>query len=399
MPRRTKELSALEVKRLSAPGRHAVGTVPGLYLWVRESGSKSWVLRVVVGGRRTDIGLGAYPAVPLAQAIQKARAKRAEIEAGADPVADKRSEQSGRCGSKTFRELALEYIDLHRAAWKNTKHAQQWKNTLTQYAFPAIGDMPADAIDVPHVLAVLRPHWLDKTETMTRLRSRIERVLAWAMAAGHRERGFNPASWRGNLDAALPRPSKVMNRQHHAAMRWQDVPAFMRQLVNIEGTSARCLAFVILTACRSGEARGATWDEIDWDNRVWNIPAQRMKSGRPHRVPLSDAAIELLRALPRIEGESLVFPGARPGRPLSDMSLSMLVRRHVPGVTVHGFRSAFRDWAAENTNHPREVCEMALAHAVASGTEAAYFRSDLFQRRRALMQDWAEFVMRKPSAI
>lgn len=397
MPKQTKELSALEVRRLDEPGRHPVGTAPGLYLWVRDNGAKYWLLRAVVKGRRSDIGLGGYPAVTLADATRKARAMRDEIKKGIDPRAERRA---ARAGVMTFQKAAEEYIKLHRAGWKNAKHAQQWENTLAAYVYPAIGHLPVKEIDVPHVLEVLREHWTTKNETMVRVRNRIELILAWAMATGHRERGFNPAAWRGNLDAALPKPSKVNNRQHHAAMPWQELPGFMQRLALVEGMSARCLEFTILTACRSGEARGATWDEFDLRGKVkvWNIPAQRMKSGRPHRVPLSDAALKLLKALPRFEGESLVFPSTKQGRPLSDMSLTMLLRRHAPGVTAHGFRSTFRDWAAETTNYPREVCEMALAHAVGSGTEAAYFRSDLFAKRTLLMQEWGNFATKAPRA-
>lgn len=390
MPKLTKELSALEVKRLSEPGRHPVGTVPGLYLWVRETGTKNWLLRTVVKGRRSDIGLGGYPAVTLADAIKNARELRESIKTGADPLAQRRA---AREGVMTFERAAAEYIKLHRPSWKNAKHAQQWENTLATYVYPMIGSMPVKDIDVPHVLKVLEPHWSTKNETMVRVRNRIEMVLSWAMAAGHRERGFNPAAWRGNLDHALPRPSKVNNRQHHPAMPWQELPGFMQRLALVEGMSARCLEFTILTACRSGESRGATWDEFDLRGKVkvWNIPAERMKAGRPHRVPLSDAVVNLLKALPRFEGEALVFPGAKEHTPLSDMSLTMLLRRHAPGYTVHGFRSTFRDWAGETTSYPREVCEMALAHALENDTEAAYFRSDLFAKRAVLMQEWATF--------
>lgn len=397
MPKQTKELSALEVRRLTEPGRYRTGTVPGLMLLVRENGVKSWVLRASIRGKAADIGLGGFPAVTLADATKKAREMREAIGKGIDPRAEKRA---AKAEQMTFEKAAGEYIKLHRAGWKNAKHAQQWENTLAAYVHPIIGHLPVKDIDVPHVLEVLRPYWTTKNETMVRVRNRVEMVLGWAMASGHRERGFNPAAWRGNLDAALPQPSKVNNRQHHAAMPWQDLPGFMQRLALVEGMSARCLEFTILTACRSGEARGATWDEFDLRGKVkvWNIPAQRMKSGRPHRVPLSDAAIKLLKALPRFEGESLVFPSTKQGRPLSDMSLTMLLRRHAPGVTAHGFRSTFRDWAAETTNYPREVCEMALAHAVGSDTEAAYFRSDLFGKRALLMQDWGNFATKPPRA-
>ncbi len=394
MPKQTKELTALEVKRIAEPGRHSVGTVPGLFLMVRDNGVKGWVLRVVIKGKRADLGLGGYPAVTLADAVKRARELREDIAKGLDP----RAERQAAKAALTFKEASEEYIKLHRAGWKNAKHAQQWENTLMTYVFPIIGTLPARDVDTHHVLDVLRAHWNTKNETMVRVRNRIELVLSWAMAAGHREKGLNPAAWRGNLDHALPKPSKVNNRQHHAALPWQELPTFMAKLALIEGMSARCLEFTILTACRSGESRGATWEEIDLNGKVWNIPAERMKAGRAHRVPLSDRVVKLLEALPRIEGEPLVFPGSKENTPLSDMSLTMLLRRHATGVTAHGFRSSFRDWAAETTSYPGEVCEMALAHAVGDAVEAAYRRGDLFAKRAALMQDWAAYATKPQEA-
>lgn len=389
MPKQTKELSALEVKRLNEPGRHPVGTVPGLMLMVRDSGVKGWVLRAVVKDKRTDLGLGGYPAVTLADAIRRAREMRETIAKGGDP----RAEIKAAKAALTFEQAAAEYIKLHRPGWKNTKHGQQWENTLATYVYPTIGDLPARNVETHHVLDVLRPHWNTKNETMVRVRNRIELVLAWAMASGHRERGLNPAAWRGHLDQALPKPSKVNKRQHHAALPYAELPSFVRKLATIEGMSAKCLAFTILTACRSGESRGATWDEIDLVGNVWNVPAERMKAGRPHRVPLSAPAVALLKAMPRFDGEPLVFPGQKKHTPLSDMSLTLLLRRHRPGVTAHGFRSTFRDWAAEATHYPTEVCEMALAHAVGNAVEAAYRRGDLYEKRVGLMADWANFAM------
>lgn len=394
MPKLTKELSALEVKRLTAPGKYAVGTVPGLYMWVRDTGTKNWLLRVVAGGKRSDIGLGGFPAVSLADAVKRARDMREGIAKGVNPLAEKKA---AKATALTFEKAAEQYIALHRAGWKNVKHAQQWTKTLEAYVFPHFGSMPVKDIDTPHVLAVLQPHWNTKNETMVRVRNRIELVLSWAMASGHRERGLNPAAWRGHLDQALPKPSRVNGRKHHPALPWRELPALMQKLTTVEGMSARCLEFTILTACRSGEARGATWDEIELAKKVWSIPGARMKAGRPHRVPLSDQAVKLLRALPRVDDEPLVFVGRNAGTALSDMSMTALLRRHSPGVTTHGFRSSFRDWAAETTNYPNEVCEMALAHAVGDAVEAAYRRSDLFEKRAALMQDWANFAT-KPEA-
>lgn len=395
MPKQTKELTAIEAKRITEPGRHPVGTVPGLMLMVRDNGVKGWVLRVSIRGKRADIGLGGYPGVTLADAVKRARDLRAGIPKGVDPRAEKKA---AKAELMTFQRAADEYIKLHRASWKNAKHAQQWENTLAAYVHPTIGAVPVKDVDTPHILEILKPHWTTKNETMVRVRNRIELVLSWAMASGHRDRGLNPAAWRGHLDHALPKPSKVNNRQHHAAMPWQDVPEFMRKVAQVEGMSARCLEFTILTACRSGESRGAKWDEIDLNGKVWNIPAERMKAGRAHRVPLSDRVVKLLQALPRIEGETLVFPGAKENTPLSDMSLTMLLRRHATGVTAHGFRSSFRDWAAETTSYPGEVCEMALAHAVGDAVEAAYRRGDLFAKRAALMQDWAAYATKPQEA-
>lgn len=393
MPKQTKELSALEIRRITEPGRHPVGTVPGLMLLVRINGVKGWILRTVIRGKRADIGLGGYPAVTLADATKAAREKREAIANGKDPRAEKKA---AKAALMTFSKAAGEYIALHRAGWKNAKHAQQWENTLETYVFPTIGNLPVKEVETPHVLEILTPHWTTKNETMVRVRNRIELVLSWTMASGHRERGLNPAAWRGHLDQALPKPSKVNKRQHHASMPWPDLPAFMQKLALIEGMGARALAFIILTAVRSGEALGATWAEIDLDAKVWTIPAERMKAGRTHRVPLSDRAVNLLEALPRMDGEPLVFFGQKKGRPLSDMTLTMMLRRNAPGYTTHGFRSTFRDWAAENTSHPGEVAEMALAHAVGNATEAAYRRGDLFAKRVVLMADWARYVTTPP---
>lgn len=384
-------MSALKASSLKQPGRWPVGTVPGLYLWVRGSGTKNWVLRVVVNARRADIGLGGYPAVTLADAMQRARAAREDIAKGLDPLAIKRAAKR-KNKTMTFSKATEEYIKLHRASWKTGKHAQQWENTLSTHAYPIIGNMAVSDVETKHVLEIIKPKWVTTNTTMDRVRNRIESILSWAMTSGYRERGPNPATWRGHLDQALPKPSKVHKKTHHAAMPWPDLPEFMRKLADVDGLSARCLEFTILTACRSGEARGATWNEFDLEEKVWNIPAQRMKAGRPHRVPLSDHVVKLLNSLPRIESEALVFPGAKQGRPLSDMSLTMLLRRHAQGVTAHGFRSTFRDWSAEKTNHQTDVCEMALAHAIRNETEAAYRRGDLMEKRRELMRDWAMFA-------
>ena len=396
MPKRAKELSALEVKRLTAPGWHAVGTVAGLGLKIAHAGNKAWVLRVVIGAKRREIGLGAFPAVTLAGAHEKARAARLQIEQGLDPLAERREAKARLIAEQTegmtFSQCAAGYIKAHREGWKNAKHAGQWETTLAQYATPVIGDMLVRHVETRHVLAVLEPIWSTKTETATRLRARIELVMDWAAVRGERT-GSNPARWRGHLDKLLPKPSKVADRGHHAALPWRDVGAFLARLESVEGMGAAALRFAILTAARSGEVRGATWSEIDMQARTWTVPAARMKAGREHRVPLSDAAARLLEGLPRYAGNDLVFPAPR-GGVLSDATLGAVLKRMGVPVTAHGFRSTFRDWAAESTAFPGDVVEMALAHTVKDKTEAAYRRGDLFEKRRALMEAWASHCAR-----
>jgi integrase len=392
VPRKAKELSPLEVRRLSQPGRWSVGGVDGLALQVTESGARSWVLRVTVAGKQREMGLGSFPSVPLAEAREKARAHRAKVEQGDDPISTRRAAQSAviaeRNAQQSFAVVAAQYIAQHEKTWKNSKHAAQWQATLRAYAEPVLGVMFVRDVTAAHVIKVLEPIWANKTETATRVRSRIELVLDYATARGFRD-GPNPARWRGNLDAALPRPSKVTKVQHHAAVPVADISRFMLRLVAVTGMGARALEFLIMTAARSGEVRGATWSELDIEAALWAVPAERMKAGREHRVPLSHPAIKLLKSLPQGQGADLVFPGMR--GPLSDMSLSAVLRRMKVDATVHGFRSTFRDWVSEQTNHPSEVAEMALAHAVGDKVEAAYRRGDLFDKRVAMMEDWAQF--------
>lgn len=407
MPRLAKALSALEVSRLKKPGMHFVGEVPGLALNVSPSGAKSWVLRVSVGARRRDIGLGGYPAVSLAAARQKARAARDSIRQGVDPVEAKEAARSAmkarQAAAKTFDQCVAAFIETKEAEWSNAKHAAQWRSTLQRYASPIIGSILVRDIGTAHVMEVLRPIWLTKTETATRLRGRIEAVLDYAIVHGLRAEP-NPARWRGQLDKLLPKPRKVAPVEHHVAVPVSEVGAFMTKLRQYDGIAARCLEFAVLTVARSGEARSARWADIDLESKVWTIPAPKMKAKRAHRVPLSPAAVALLQSMPRFADVPLVFPSRKSGAMLSDMALTQLMRRagatgidrqgnRAPAVP-HGFRSTFRDWAAERTGHPREVVEHALAHVVASATEAAYFRSDLFERRRHLMNDWAAFLAR-----
>jgi integrase len=354
----------------------------------------------VVAGKRRDIGLGSFPTVPLTEARDKAREYRERIWRGEDPVAERQAAKAAlraaEAASITFNEAAAEYIKVKSAEFRNEKHKRQWSATIATYAGPVIGRLPVREIELAHIVRVLEPHWHDKTETMKRLRGRIEKVLSWATVRGYRD-GDNPARWRGNLDAVLPAPGKVKKAGNFAALPWQDVPTFMPALRQRDGMAARAVEFAILTAARSGEVRGATWAEIDLDAATWIIPAGRMKSGREHRVPLSGPAVTLLRALPRMVGSEYVFPAPRGGA-LSDMSLSAVLRRMEVPATVHGFRSAFRDWCAERTNYTREVAEQALAHAIGDKVEAAYRRGDLFERRRRLMSEWSDYCDGKASA-
>jgi len=395
MPRKAKELSPLEIRRLVQPGRWSVGGVDGLALQVTETGARSWVLRLAVAGKQREMGLGSFPTVPLAEAREKARSHRAKVEEGADPISARRAALSAaaaeRNSQQTFANVAAQYIARHAKSWKNDKHAAQWTSTLRTYAEPVIGPLLVRDVTTAHVIKVLEPIWTTKTETATRVRSRMELVLDFAAARGLRE-GPNPARWRGNLDAALPKASKVSKVEHHAAVPVEDIGAFMRRLRTLSGMGAKALEFAIVTAARSGEVRGATWAEIDLPTALWTVPAGRMKSGREHRVPLSKPAMKLLRALPKGGPGDLVFPGMR--GPLSDMSLTAVLRRMDVAATAHGFRSTFRDWVAEYTNHPSEVAEMALAHAVGDKVEAAYRRGDLFEKRVSLMTDWAGFLAR-----
>ena len=388
MPKIAKALTAIEVKRLTTPGLHPVGTVAGLRLDVKPSGSKSWVLRTMIGTRRAELGLGGYPTVTLAQACEAAREALRGIKAGNDPAAQRAAARV--TVEWTFKKTAQAYIAAHRPGWKNAKHAQQWENTLETYAYPVCGSRHVRDVTKTDVLSVIEPAWSTKNETMVRVRNRIELVLDYAMQKGHRPEGLNPARWRGNLDAVLPKPSKVNDRQHFEAVPIDDMPAFMLRLRDVEGCSARALEFSVLTVARTGSVRAATWDQIDVEGRVWNIPAASMKAGRPHRVPLPDRAVEMLAALPRFEGVDWVFPG-RAGM-LSDMSLTQTMRRLGLTAVPHGFRSTFSDWCAERTATPAEVREMALAHAIGDQTEAAYRRGDLFDKRRALMTEWAQFI-------
>lgn len=399
MPKKAKHLTDRAVAAIKEPGRYAVGGVDGLHIRVTDGGAKSWILRVQVGDKRRDLGIGNYPMVSLARARDEAYEYRKRIRDGVDPLAQKREIRSAlraqQAGEKTFKECAEAYIEAKAIEWKNPKHRQQWENTLATYAYPKIGAMVVADIALPQVLSVLEPIWTDKTETASRLRGRLESILDWATVRQYRN-GDNPARWKGHLDTILPARGKVQKIEHHPAMTIDDTPAFWRALGVKDGMSIRALQFVILTAARSGEVRGATWDEIDLDAAVWTIPGDRMKAGREHRVPLSKQAVALLKSLPRLDGSPYVFFAPKGGQ-LSDMALTAVMRRMDLTAVPHGFRSTFRDWAGERTNYPREMAEQALAHTLRDKTEAAYRRGDALERRRAMMQDWANFLDR-PSA-
>lgn len=394
MPRVAKPLGALEVKRLTEPGLHAVGTVAGLCLLVKPTGARSWVLRTMIGARRAELGLGGYPTYTLSQAIESARGTLQKIKDGTDPVAERRARRV--TVDWTFKKTALAYIEQHRSSWRNTKHAAQWESTLEAYAYPVFGDKHVRDVSKGDVLAAIQPIWTTKNETAVRVRNRIELVLAYAMQREYRPEGPNPARWRGNLDSALPKPSKVNNREHFEAVPIDDMFAFMQKVRRVEGMGARALEFAALTVVRTGAIRQATWDEIDLAGRLWSIPGSKMKSGKPFRVPLSDQAITLLKKLPRFEGVPMVFPG-RKSTPLSDMTLTAVMRRMGLTAVPHGLRSTFSDWSAERTATPSEIREMALAHAIGDATEEAYRRGDLFEKRRALMAHWAAFVDTPPT--
>lgn len=394
MPKKAVELGPLAVSRLKAPGLHPVGGVSGLRLDVKKTGARSWILRVMIAGRRCDKGLGGYPDVSLAVARESARRIRNLIAEGVDPIEEARAKRSALAASVaaawTFDQCATAFIEAKSPEWSNAKHAAQWSASLGTYASPFMGKLLVRDIDLPHVLDVLRPIWEVKTETAMRVRGRIESVLDWATASGYRE-GPNPARWKGHLDNILPAPRKVTKVEHHAALPVADLGAFMEKLRAAEGQGARALEFAILTAARSGEVRGATWEEIDLNAATWTVPAERMKAGKEHRVPLSDAAVALLKATaPAPKRNGLVFAAPRGGA-LSDMTLSAVLRRMKTRAVPHGFRSTFRDWASERTDYPAEMAEMALAHTVRDKVEAAYRRGDLFEKRRRMMADWAAF--------
>lgn len=399
MARAINRLSARTVQTLTEPGRHADGD--GLYLVVDEGGGKRWVYLYRLAGRRREMGLGPLRTVSLAQAREQAGRARALAAQGQDPVEARQAaaplpEAEPARTAPTFGQVADTFMDSRAADWRNAKHRQQWRNTLTTYA-ANLWVKPVSEIDTSDVLAALRPIWREKPETATRVRGRIERILDAAKVEGHRE-GENPARWRGHLEHTLPKPGKL-SRGHHTAMPYAEVPAFLTSLRERPGDSARALELLILTAARSGEIRGMRADEADLESAVWTVPAERMKGGRTHRVPLSRAALDLLAPrLAAIGPDDLVFTNTKGGM-LSDMVFEALYRRaKVEGVTTHGFRSSFRDWVGDETEFPREIAEAALAHLVGDEVELAYRRGDALEKRRQVMDLWASFVAAESGA-
>jgi integrase len=370
------------VAKLKVPGRHADGG--GLYLFINDSGRRRWIFMYTRAGKRTELGLGSARDLSLANARSEAAALRAILASGGDPKAERGKDDS----VPTFGESADTYVEAMLPSWRNAKHAAQWTMTLTRYAEP-IRAKPVDEISTQDVLDVLQPLWRRTPETAERLRGRIENVLDAAKARGHRS-GENPARWRGHLDQLLPKRQRL-SRGHHKALPYDALPAFMADLLDRDAIAARALEFLILTAARSGEVLGAKLDEIDLEKKVWIIPADRMKAGREHRVPLSQRAIEIVEAMGMLDQGPYLFAGPKPEAPLSSMAMAMLLRRMKSDVTVHGFRSTFRDWASETTGFSHEVCEMALAHTISNKAEAAYRRGDLFDKRRKLMEAWAGY--------
>lgn len=412
---RILSLTQLEIKH-AKEGMHPDGN--GLYLRVQKSGAKSWIFRYQLNGRRREMGIGTLSSTPPADARLLASQLRSKVIQKIDPIDDRKFQetldrekaQQALAAVKCFRAVAEEYIESHRSAWKNAKHVSQWTNTLNSYAHPIIGNKPIGSITTNDILKILQPIWESKTETAGRLRARIEAVIAYAKAL-KLFTGDNPALWKGHLDTLLPKPTKIKKVRHHPALPPSQAPAFMAKLKQIPGNGARALEFAILTAARSGEVRAAVWSEIDFNKRLWTIPAERMKMKREHYVPLSDAAIKLLEKIPRIIDTNYIFPGERKRRPLSDMTLSAVIRnmnksgqdnkpmwlddKSKAPVVPHGFRSTFRDWAAEIGSYPRELAEHALAHGLPSKVEAAYHRGTMLTRREPMMQAWADFLSGK----
>lgn len=424
MPKMVPELSPIEVKRLCHPGKgrnamFAVGGVSGLHLQITPAGSRSWILRATVGAKRRDIGLGGYPDVTLAQARERAREAKDQIWRGIDPIEERKAVRAALAAAQrrglTFADAFAKYAEAKLTELGTDADRTRWKSSVERYALPHIGDLLINDLTVQDMLRVLEPVWHDKTETASRVRARIEAILSWATVAGHRT-GDNPARWRGNLDALLPKPSRIAGKDNHPAVALDEAAGWFKALAEREGVGAKALAFLTLCASRSGEDRGMTWGEIDIKAKVWMISAERMKADREHRVPLTTSALAIIEAMPRRVESPFVFAAPRGGQ-LSDMTLSKVMRdmqaraekaaqeagldpsmagwrdsRSGRPAVPHGLRSTFRDWAAERTDYPRDMAEIALAHTVGSEVERAYRRGDMIEKRRAMMADWAKFL-------
>jgi integrase len=397
---RIGKLTALKADKLKAPGYYGDGG--GLFLQVSKYRTKSWVFRFKASGRLREMGLGSLDTYGLSEARERARQCRKLRDEGKDPIEERRAERMqaklDAAKAMTFAMCAERYIAAHKAGWRSPKSLAAWEGTLGAYVHGELGGLPVHTIDTGLVIKAIEPIWTEKPETASRVRGRIEVILDWATARGYRK-GENPARWRGHLDKLLPKKTKVRRVEHHAALPFAEIGALMAELRQQEGVGAKALEFTILTAARTGEAIGARWGEFNLAERLWTVPGERMKAGKEHRVPLSDAALAILEDLQRVRHGDFVFPGGRAGRPISNMAMTMTLRRMGRGdLTVHGFRSSFRDWAAERTGFPAEVAEMALAHTVSDAVERAYRRGDLFQKRRQMMDAWAKFCTTAPAA-
>ncbi len=390
------KLTARKVDHLNDPGMYSDGN--GLYLRVTKTGTKGWIHRYQMKGNRKDMGLGTLETISLKKAREKAADNRKLITKGIDPIAAREAEEEEKhkLSMPTFDDCAAQVISDRATGWKNPKSAQQWTNTLNQYASPTIGTMPVDNVDTELVMRVLEPIWGVKTETASRVRNRIEIILNWARVKGYRA-GENPAQWRGHLEYLLPQRNKVQKPQHHSALPYREINTFMVKLNPKTSISAKALRLTILTACRTNEVIGAAWDEIDLEQKIWTIPGNRMKMEKPHTVPLSKQVVSLLESMPR-QGDWL-FPSHQYGKHIGNMAMLVLLKREMGYAdhTVHGFRSTFRDWTAEETNAANIVAEMALAHAIGSGVEKHYRRGDLLAKRALLMQQWADYCDRSTS--
>ncbi|MGC9271947.1 tyrosine-type recombinase/integrase, partial [Acidiphilium sp.] len=396
MARLVNRLSPLKVARATVPGLYGDGN--NLYLQIAPSGAKSWSFRFMLRGKAREMGLGPVAVIPLAEARMRALEARRLLLEGIDPIEQRRAVREAKIvRGKSFADCAEAYIEAHRAGWSNAKHAGQWRATLSTYAYPVLGQTPVAAIDLDLVIRALKPIWTAKPETASRLRGRIEAVLDYATTKGWRQ-GDNPARWKGLLENVLPAKGRIARVAHHAALRWRDLPGFMGELMTQDGLAAQALALTILTAVRTGDAIGATWKEIDLGARIWTIPDWRVKGRKAeHRVPLADPVVAILtrarQGAVSPAPSAFVFPGGRAGTALSNMAMLALLRRMGrDDITTHGFRSTFRDWAAEATDYPHEVVETALAHTVNDKVVAAYRRTDFFDRRRHLMEEWAVYA-------